>query len=83
MFLQNRNDLDWKHIHSIKFVEFDECWKTCEGYCCNHEHKDAGFTFMKNGSGMVFFKEEFDFLKGETKLQEGFEEKAKLTEFKN
>lgn len=82
MFLENRNDIDWESIHNIKFVEFSDCWKTCNGYCCNHVHDDAGFTFMKNGSGMVFFNDEYEFLKRINKLQYGFKDKAKVTEFK-
>lgn len=29
-------NVDWKDIYDTQFVFFDDCWKTCDGYCCKN-----------------------------------------------
>lgn len=77
-----KGEIDWGSIQDLVFIDQDACWTTCNSHCCTHKNVDLGFTFMKNGSGMVFFEPEYEYLKKMGILQEGFEAKAKKFEFK-
>lgn len=78
----SRSAIDWESIHRLTFVDEAACWTSgCQSYCCTHRSDDLAFSILTGGAGMIFFEEEYDFLRNAGRLQSGFEEKSKRMKF--
>lgn len=73
----SNNMIDWEQIHQIEFASVPGCWKECNSYCCTHQHPLLTFSLLRGFAGMILLQDEFEFLKNNSLLQNGFEEDAK------
>lgn len=74
----------WTALHEkADGIFVADCWKHCGSYCCKTNHAVQDFSLMKCGSaGMVFPLREYEFLKRNGLLQDGFENTARHWEYK-
>lgn len=51
--------INWEEIYSKEFAFFDECYKTCDGYCCKNFHQSFKI-LPKNIVTLPLLKSEFE-----------------------
>ncbi len=75
-------DIDWKAIYGLTFVDQPGCWTSgCQSYCCTHKSDHLSFSLLTGGAGMVFFEQEYDFLTSIGRHQAGFEAASRRMKF--
>lgn len=52
--------INWQEIYDKEFVFFNECYKTCDGYCCKNFNQENFQMLPKNIVSLPLLKSEFE-----------------------